>query len=134
MASKGAWAGWVAFAGMLLMIMGGLDMLQGLTAIIRDEYFIKTPNGALVIDVTGWGWIMLIWGAILGFIGYGLLTGASWARWTAIFGVGANFIAQLGFQGNNINLWGLTVIALNIVVLYALVARWDEAKEGMGYQ
>jgi len=134
-ASRGAWAGWVAFAGMLLMVIGGLNMLQGLTAIIRDQYYVHGDNGSLVIDVSQWGWIMLIWGAIMAFVGYGLLSGASWARWTAIFGVGLNFIAVLGFDGAaGFSLWSLLAVTLNIVVLYALVARWDEAKEGMGYQ
>lgn len=134
MASKAAWAGWVAFAGMLMLIVGALDMLQGLVALIRDEYFVLTPQGALVLDVSEWGWIMLIWGAVLMLIGYGLLSGASWARWVAILGVGANFIAQLSFNGGvgQTSLWGLTVVALNIVILYALIVRWDEAKAGAG--
>jgi hypothetical protein len=130
-ASKAAWVGWVAFAGMLLMIVGGLDMFQGLIALIRDEYFVLTPQGALVIDVSEWGWIMLIWGAVLAIIGYGLLAGASWARWLAIIGISLNFLAQLGFQGGQgVTLWGLCVLALNIVVLYALIVRWDDAKAG----
>ena len=81
MASKAAWAGWVAFAGLLLMIVGGLDFLQGLIAVIRDEYFVLTAQGALVMDVSQWGWIMMIWGIALMLIGYGLVSGASWARW-----------------------------------------------------
>ena len=134
MASKAAWAGWVAFAGLLLMIVGGLDFLQGLVAIIRDEYFVLTPQGALVMDVSDWGWIMMIWGIALMLIGYGLVSGASWARWVAILGVSANFIAQLGFSGGigQTSLWGLCVVALNIIILYALIVRWDEAKAGAG--
>ena len=47
----------------------------------------------------------------------------------AIVVVGLNFIAQLGFLGNTQTpLWSLTVIALNIIVLYALTARWDESR------
>ena len=125
-------AGWIAFAGMIMMIAGGIDMLQGLTAIIRDQYYVHGNNGSLVIDVSQWGWIMLIWGAILAFAGYGLLSGASWARWFAIFGVSLNFLAVLGFDGGvGFSLWSLCAIALNITVLYALIARWDESKQAM---
>jgi len=133
-ASKGAWAGWVAFAGLLLMIVGGLDVLQGLVAVIRDEYFVLTPQGALVLDVSDWGWIMMIWGAVLVLVGYGLVSAASWARWVAIIGVSLNFVAQLSFNGGvgQVSLWGLCVVALNIVILYALIVRWDEAKAGAG--
>ena len=125
-------AGWIAFAGMLLLILGGLDMLQGLTAIIRDQYYVHGNNGSLVIDVSQWGWIMLIWGAILAFVGWGLLNAATWARWAAIFGIGLNFLAILSFDGAaGFSLWSLCAIALNIVVLYALIARWEESKAAM---
>ncbi len=131
MASKGAWAGWVAFAGLLLMVIGGLDFLQGLVAVIRDQYYIVGDNGALVLDVSQWGWIMMIWGVVLALVGYGLVSAASWARWVAIVVVGLNFIAQLGYDGSSgYTLWSLTVIALNIIILYALIVRWSDAKEG----
>jgi hypothetical protein len=123
----------VAFAGLLLMVVGGLDFLQGLIAVIREEYFVLGPQGAVVIDVSEWGWIMMIWGIVLALVGYGLVSGASWARWTAIVGVSLNFIAQLGFQGGlGVTLWGLCVLALNILVLYALIVRWDDAKAAAG--
>ena len=134
MASKGAWAGWVAFAGMLMMIMGALDAFQGLMAIIEDEYYVIGPEKALVIDVSDWGWFMLFWGAALFLVGGGLLAGQSWARWVAIIGVSLNFLAQLGFNGGaDFTLWGATILTLNIVILYALIVRWGEAKAGAGY-
>ena len=129
MASKGFWAGWVAFAGLLLMIIGGLDFFQGLIAVIRDQYYVAGNNGALVIDVSQWGWVMMIWGILLALVGYGLVSGASWARWVAIVGVSLNFLAQLGYDGGSgYTLWSLVVIALNILVLWALIVRWDDAK------
>ena len=133
MASKGFWSGWVAFAGLLLMILGGLGFFQGLIAVIRDQYYVLGNNGALVIDVSQWGWVMMIWGIVLALVGYGLVSGASWARWAAILVVGLNFLAQLGYDGGSgYTLWSLTVIALNIIVLWALIVRWDDAKEGAG--
>ncbi len=132
MASKGAWAGWVAFAGMLMMIIGGIDVVQGLIAVIRDQYYVQGKNGTLVVDVSQWGWIMMIWGAVLAFVGYGLLSGASWARWIAILGIGLNFLAVLSFDGSaSFSLWSLIAVSLNVIVLYALIVRWDDAKAGM---
>ncbi len=133
MASRGFWAGWVAFAGLLLMIIGGLDFFQGLIAVIRDQYYVLGDNGALVIDVSQWGWVMMIWGILLAIVGYGLVSGASWARWVAIVGVSLNFLAQLGYDGGSgWTLWSLVVVALNILVLYALIVRWDDAKAAAG--
>jgi hypothetical protein len=133
-ASRTAWAGWVAFAGLLLMVIGGLNFFQGLIAVIRDQYYLVGDNGALVLDVSQWGWVMMIWGVVLVLVGYGLVSAASWARWTAILVVSLNFIAQLGYDGSGgYTLWSLTVIALNIIVLYALIVRWDEAKAAAGF-
>jgi hypothetical protein len=76
---------------------------------------------------------MMIWGIVLALVGYGLVSAASWARWVAIFLVSANFIAQLGYDGGSgWKLWSLCVLALNVIVLYALIVRWDEAKAGAG--
>ena len=122
-------AGWIGFAGILLVIVGALDFFQGLIALFDDEYFVVTGSGFLVVDLTGWGWIMLIWGVLLVLTGFGLLAGQSWARWFAILVVSLNFIVQLGFLGNSqYPLWSLTVVALSIVVLYALTARWSESE------
>jgi hypothetical protein len=77
-----------------------------------------------------WGWITLIWGIVVALAGFGLLSGASWARWFAIVFGSLNFIVQLGFVGGaQYPLWALTVLALTAVVLYALIVRWDEARE-----
>jgi hypothetical protein len=121
-------AGWIGFAGMLLLIVGSIDFFQGLIALFEDEYFVVTASGFLAVDLTAWGWIMLIWGVLLVLAGLGLLGGQGWARWFAIVVVSLNFIAQLGFLGNSqYPLWSLTVVALNIIVLYALTARWSES-------
>jgi hypothetical protein len=129
MASEGRWSGWVAFAGLLMVIIGGLGFLEGLIAIIRDEYYVLTPNQIVVFDLTTWGWITLIWGIVLMLAGFALLSGQTWARWFTIVVASLNFITQLGFVGSSqYPLWALTVLALTVVVLYALVVHWDDAR------
>ena len=122
-------AGWIGFAGIVMLIMGGIDFFQGLIALFDDKYFVVTSSGFLVVDLTGWGWIMLIWVVLLFFAGLGLIAGQGWARWFTIVVVSLNFFAQLGFLGNsNYPLWALTALALNVVVLYALTVRWNESQ------
>jgi hypothetical protein len=130
MASRGFWTGWVGFAGVLMVVIGILNFSQGLIAIIRDDYYVLTPEQIIIFDLTTWGWIMLIWGLLLALAGAALVAGRGWARWFAIVVVGLNFIVQLGFVGNNqYTLWALTVLALNVLVLYALIVRWGDIKE-----
>ena len=126
-------AGWIGFAGMLLLVVGSIDFFQGLVALFEDEYFVVTRSGFIVFDLTAWGWVMVIWGVLLVLAGLGLLAAQGWARWFAIVVVSLNFLAQLGFLGNSqYPLWSLTVMALNIIILYALTARWNESTADLG--
>jgi predicted membrane metal-binding protein len=89
-----------------------------------------TANQIVVVNLTTWGWIMMIWGVVLLLAGFGLLSGATWARWFAIVVASLNVIAQLGFVGSaQYPLWALTVLTLTIVVLYALIVHWDDGTQ-----
>jgi hypothetical protein len=130
MPSSDFWAGWVVFAGLMMIIMGVLEALEGLIAIIRDDYYVLTPQQIVVFDLTTWGWIALIWGIVVAIAGFSLLLQQSWARWFAIVVASLNFIVQLGFVGSNrYPLWALVTMAVNILVLYALIIRWGEVWE-----
>ena len=129
-----AWSGWIVFAAFVLMIVGGMDILQGFVAIIKDDYVVATAKGVAILDVTAWGWATLIWGALLIITGLGLLGAAGWARWLAIIGVSINAIAQIAFMANYPQaypIWNLLIVALNILVLYALTARWEGFKQSL---
>ena len=132
MASQDAWSGWIFFAGLVIIIVGAMDVLQGFVAIVKDKYVVATSKGIAILDVTAWGWATLIWGALLILVALGLMGGAGWARWLAIIGVAVNAIQQMAFMANYPQaypLWNLIIVALNIVVLYALTARWVGFKE-----
>jgi len=119
-------AGWIVFAAVMLLIIGVLDFFEGLIAIIRSNYYVIHGNQLIVFDTTTWGWLTLIWGILLVLAGFGLWTGASWARWFTIVVVGLNILGQLSWLGASAYpLWALVIITLNIIVLYALTARWE---------
>jgi hypothetical protein len=63
----------------------------------------------------------------VGFTGFGLMAGSSWARWVTIVVASLNVLAQLGFVGNAAYpLWALFALALNLLILYAVTIRWSE--------
>ena len=127
------WTGWIAFAGLLMVIIGGLDFFQGLIAVIRKTYYAVTPNQIIVFDVKTWGWITLLWGIVLVLAGLGLLNGAGWARWFTIVACIINILGQLAWLGSSqYPLWTLTSIVLGVVVVYALTVRWSGYPETVG--
>jgi len=127
-ASPRAWSGWIGFAGLMMMIIGAIDFFEGLIAVIRKEYYAFTPQGLIIFNTTTWGWLAMIFGIVLFLVGIGLTGGAGWARWVGIILIAVNLLGQLGWLGNSATpVWTLTVIALQIIVLYALTARWSDA-------
>jgi hypothetical protein len=122
-----AWTGWIGFAAIMLVFIGVITFFEGLIAIIRDNYYVVTRQQVFLFDVSTWGWIMLFWGILLFLAGLGLAAKSGWARWFTIIVVFLSLLSQLSFLGNSgYPLWSLTVVTLEIVVLYALTARWKD--------
>jgi hypothetical protein len=128
-ARSSAWGGWISFAGWLMILIGFLDLFEGLIAVIRGQYYVLTANQIIVFDVRAWGWVTLLWGIVVAIAGFSLIVGSRWARWFAIIVGSLTFIEQLGFVGSaQYPLWALTVLVLTGVVLYALIVHWNDAE------
>jgi hypothetical protein len=112
-----------------MIVLGALDVLEGVIAVVRQHYYVLTPTQIIVFDLKTWGWVTLIWGAVIALAGLGVLTRHASARWFAIVVASLNVIEQLGFVGSSqYPLWALTSIAVSGVVIYALIVRWDETQ------
>jgi hypothetical protein len=118
-------SGWAAFAGCLMFLVGSLDALWGLGAILNDDVVIVGGEGALIADVTLWGWVHLVLGAIVAMTGVGLLTGRGGARWLAVFFITVSAISHIVWFPAA-PLWAFMIILLDVVILYQLTARWDQ--------
>jgi hypothetical protein len=118
--------GWTVFAGMVLVIVGFLDALWGLAAILNNQVVFvgNGGHGVIVADVTTWGWVHLILGSLVAFTGMALFTGNSTARWVAVFLVTVNAILQVVYFPLA-PLWAFLMIILCVTIIYQLTARWD---------
>jgi hypothetical protein len=116
--------GWTYFAGCILFIVGSLDALWGLAAILNGDVVIVGGHGAIIADVTTWGWVHLILGSIMALTGLGLFAGSSGARGLAVLFVSINAIAQIVWFPAA-PLWAFLMIVLDIVIIYQLTARWE---------
>ena len=120
-------SGWVTFAGAMMVIVGWLNFFYGLAAILNDTVVRVGGHGAIIADITTWGWVTLILGVILMNTGVGLLRDAEWARWVGIFLVGLNAIEQVWIFPAAPS-WAFLVILLDVIILYHLTVRWMEPK------
>jgi hypothetical protein len=117
--------GWVAFAAIMLIMVGAFNAIDGLVALLKDEVFVTTPHGLLVFDLTAWGWINLVFGAAQFLVGLALTRGAFWARMVAVVLVSLNALGQLAFL-SAYPIWSLIIITLDVIVIWALVVHGDE--------
>lgn len=122
------WTGWVVFAAVFMMIIGALNAIQGLGAIFRDEaYWLTISGDVLVFDTTTWGWVHLLVGLAMIAVGVMLMQGSTFARVIAIALVAVNLLAQFT-SANMYPFWAMIVIAIDIVIIYALVVHGGELK------
>ena len=127
--SSGAWAGWIVFASIMLMVNGAINVVQGLVALLQDDYFlIPTGDELLLTDFTGWGIAMLLWGGLLILGGFALYAGQAWGRWFAIGVAALSILLQIAFL-KGFPIWSAMIIAFDVLIIYALTARWDEARD-----
>ena len=117
--------GFTYFAAIMMMLSGGFEILQGLSAIIRKHLYVVNSDYIYKINVAGWGWIHLILGVIVLLAGIALLGGSLWARLVGI--ALAALIALANFLWlPYYPVWAIVLIALNVVVIWALAAHGRE--------
>jgi hypothetical protein len=121
-------AGWAVFAAIMLVMVGAFQAIIGLTALLNSGYYVVGENGLLVnVDFTAWGWAHIALGAIAVAAGFGLLAGQAWARVVGMALALLSAVVSLGFIAAY-PLWSLMVIALDVLVIYAISMHGTELK------
>jgi hypothetical protein len=131
MAANKVWGGFVLFAAVLLLVNGMINIFQGLIALIDDQRLVLSQDKLVVVDTTGYGWVLLISGVLLLGVGCGLVAAQTWARIVGIIVVGLHLVTQVAWLGAY-PVWSLLMIALDVLVLFALTARWRGVKDEIG--
>jgi hypothetical protein len=131
-ASRGSemtgWAGWVVFAGIMLIMLGSFQAIEGLVAIFDKGYYLVGPEGLIVsVDYTAWGWVHLILGLIAVAAGLGLIAGNMAARVVGVIVAVISAIVNLAFLAAY-PVWSTIVITLDVIVIYAIVVHGRELK------
>jgi len=114
---------WMRFAGVILIVSGIFSAIQGLAALLGpDAYYAVVDGDLLIFDVAGWGWWNVVIGALTLITGLALLGGALWARIVAVVLAILSAIVQMILVPVQ-PWWSFIVIAIDVLVIYAVVAR-----------
>ncbi len=123
------WVGWIAFAGVIMIMTGIFQATAGLVALINDDaYVVVSDRIALTLDYTQWGWVHLILGAVVAGAGFAVFSGRGWARAVGVLLAGLSAFSHLLFIAAS-PLWSLIVIAMDILVIYALCIHGGELRQ-----
>ena len=122
------WVGWVVFASITMITLGAIEVMMAMVAFFNKAYYSVASSALAVhINYTGWGIIQLAFGLLLIAAGYGLLAGQTWARAVAIVVAFLSAVANLTFIAAN-PWWALTVITLDVIVIYAVSVHGAESR------
>ena len=122
--------GLIIFASVLLVVLGGLNLIDGIAAVSRSHVFVLNAH-YVVGDLRAWGWVALILGALQVLAAAGVLAGNQVARWFAVAVVGLNALGQMFFIPSY-PFWSLVIIAIDVVALWALCVYGGPENLGSG--
>jgi hypothetical protein len=120
------WTGWVIFAAMMMILVGVFSAIAGITAIWKSGYYLVGQEGLVVnVDYSIWGWVHIGIGVLAVAAAFGLMVGQMWARVVGVAMAVVSAIINLAFLPAY-PLWSIVVIALDVVVIYAITAHGRE--------
>lgn len=112
--------GWVTFAGTLLLLLGTLNVVEGIAAIGNSAFFVNDTR-YIIGSLNTWGWIVLCIGLVEWLVGFGVFARNQLSRWTGVVVLCLNAIAQL-LMMPAYPFWSLTIFTLDVLAIYGLIA------------
>ena len=115
--------GWITFAGLMLIVAGTMDFLNGLYALdAQDTAFDALFWGN---NLEAWGWFYIVVGVILVAAGIGVFMRAPWAVVTGIFAGCIGAVINM-FWIFSYPIASLILVTLNILVVHALTTYGED--------
>jgi hypothetical protein len=115
-------AGWIMFAGVVMVIVGVFQAIAGLAGIIEDEFYVLGREYIFEFDATVWGWIHLIIGLVVLLAGFGVFSGNVLARTVGVIMAGLSMVAAFLWLPWY-PVWAIVIIAIDIAVIWALTVH-----------
>jgi hypothetical protein len=123
---SGAAVGYIMFASFILIMIGIFHAIDGLAAIVNNNFYAPIGDYVFKFDVTAWGWIHLIGGIIILLAGFSLYGGAIWARTVGVIVALISAIASFASLPYY-PIWSIIIIILDVCVIWALTMHGRDA-------
>lgn len=124
-----AWTGWVVFGGVMMIMLGAFQAIEGLVALFDDGFYQVRPSGLVVhVNYNAWGWTHLIIGVVAILAGLGLLAGNLAARVVGVIVALLSAVVNLAFL-SAYPIWSAIMITLDVIVIYAIIVHGGELKD-----
>ena len=122
--------GWKLFAGIMILIAGMFNVFDGLVGITQTNYIQRYTGGQLPVtnNVKTWSWVILIIGVVMILAGFLILAGNMFGRIVGVIVAAVNLLAQLAYLNHN-TFWSFTVILIDVLVIYGLIAHGGRLDE-----
>jgi hypothetical protein len=122
------WVGWIIFAGVTMIVLGAFSIIEGLVAVFQRSFYVASTSQLIVhVNYATWGWVHFGIGVAAVLVGFGVMTGQMWARVLGIAIAVISAIVNLAFIVAY-PVWGIIIIAIDIVIIYALAVHGREMK------
>jgi hypothetical protein len=125
---EGRGAGWIAFAAVMLGLAGTWNVMQGLLAVGESRVYVA-DSVFVFSDLNTWGWIVAILGVVQLLAAFAIVSGSEFGRWFGVAAAFVNSMAQLYFLPAY-PLWALTMFAVDLLIIYALVVYGGKQLRG----
>jgi hypothetical protein len=109
--------GWMAFAGVMLLLGAAFNAVYGFAAIFNDDYLAEEE--LLYGTVSVWGWVAIGFAVIGVVVALLLFAGSFWGAMLGILVAGVNAIVHVMAIGAH-PLWSVIVIVVDGLIIYGL--------------
>ena len=117
------WAeGGATFAGIMLATLGVFQIFEGIAALANDKVYVSGINYVYQFDLTTWGWIHLLIGAVAVATGIGLIMAQAWAQIVGLVVAVLSALSSFAFLPYY-PFWAVTILAFDIFVMWALCTQ-----------
>ena len=120
-------AGWLLFAGTMVMIAGILNVIYGISG-IGNANWLEANTDYVFSSMKTWGWIVLLTGAAQVLTAFGVWMRNTFATWLGIVFAGLNAIIQL-LMIPAFPLLSLALFAIDVLVIYGLAVHGGRVAE-----